>query len=192
MTNLDMEKLPTAADERHDIDLERLVATAAPAPIEVQSRSQENDLSQATANAGPPAAAVPTPPAPVGSTSQANIADVAPATKPGVAATVTGQDLVRHWSEWTLQSLPAAPPKSGGWGLLEIIQARYGLVFTDDNKAYAVDDSGPNPQTFHIGTKEFSSDVRKVVYITDRSLVLTKEELGEISSQLEALADLHR
>jgi hypothetical protein len=87
-------------------------------------------------------------------------------------------------------SLPLPAPKSRTARALEIIQGRYRLVYTEDGKAYAVDDSTPNPQTFRIGSREFTSAARKLVYLKDSALVLTNEDLGEIASQLEALADL--
>lgn len=192
MTNRDMEKTPLPAGGSIDSSAQSLEDCTPPVPLDVKSIHKEDDSSQTTANADPPAAAVPGPPSPANGDTPLNgkgdpsAGSVAPATHPDDL----GSPLVEPEPDKGIVASPLPPKKSKFTRALELIQAQYRLVFTDDGKAYAVDDSGPNPQAFRIGSKEFNSAVRRWVFTMDRALVLTTEDLGSICDQLEALADL--
>jgi hypothetical protein len=84
----------------------------------------------------------------------------------------------------------SSPSKSRAARALRFIQREYRLVFSTDKKAYAVDDSTCNPQVFRVDSPGFASAVRRLAYRKDSKLILTGDDMGEIRSQLEALAEL--
>jgi len=80
--------------------------------------------------------------------------------------------------------------KSRAVRALTFVNREYRLVNSTDKTAYAVDDSTPNPQAWRIDSPGFASAVRRLAYIKDPNLILTQDDLREVTGQLVALAEL--
>ncbi len=89
-----------------------------------------------------------------------------------------------------VQDQPRAAEKSRSARALRFVLDRYSRVFSHDKKAYLVDNTFGNPQTLRVGSPGLNSAIRQLAYVKNRSLLLTSDDLSEITAQLEALCEL--
>ncbi len=85
---------------------------------------------------------------------------------------------------------PEPAKKSRAARALTFVQREFRLVYSADETAYAVDDSTPNPQAWRVISPGFASAIRRLAYRKDPSLILTHEDVKEVTGQLQALAEL--
>lgn len=82
------------------------------------------------------------------------------------------------------------PPKSATAVAVQLAFKCFDLVYSSDKKAYAVDRTRGNPQAYRVDSPGFTAVLRKRVYTHNPAIILTHDNLGEVTSQLEALAEL--
>lgn len=92
-----------------------------------------------------------------------------------------------------VEDTAADPPAAGKNPVdlaMKLVMTDFELSYTRDKKAYAVDRTTANPTTYRADSPGFASEIRRRVHSVFPGLVLKSDQLGDITSQLAALAEL--